>query len=192
MTSPTTAAQVHLENVHQWRAWLADHAATAGGVWLVSWRKPTGRPAIGYEDAVLVALAYGWIDSRQVRLDEQRSMLYFSPRLRGSGWARTNKLRIERLRREGRMTPAGERIIAEAQADGSWTLLDEVEDLVVPPDLADALAAHPAAADHWAAFPPSTRRRLLEWIVQARQPSTRRRRVEQTAVAAAVGKPALP
>jgi uncharacterized protein YdeI (YjbR/CyaY-like superfamily) len=181
------AEEVHLETRDEWRAWLAAHHHTAAGVWLVSWRRPTGRPAVAYDDAVCEALAFGWIDSTNGTVDADRTRQYFSPRRRGSGWARTNKRRIAALEAAGLMTEAGRRVIRAAQDDGSWTLLDDVEDLVVPPDLAAALAAH-AAREQWDAFPASARRALLVWIVTAKRPPTRERRVVETARAAAEGR----
>jgi uncharacterized protein YdeI (YjbR/CyaY-like superfamily) len=106
------------------------------------------------------------------------------PRRASSGWARTNKTRIERLERDGLMTDAGRAVIDRAKADGSWTLLDAVEDLTVPADLAEALASHGQAATNFEAFPRSARRAILAWIAQARRPETRRRRIEETAVRA--------
>jgi uncharacterized protein YdeI (YjbR/CyaY-like superfamily) len=86
------------------------------------------------------------------------------------------------------MTDAGRRVVQTAQDDGSWTLLDEVEDLVVPPDLAAALDSFPDARRHWDAFPPGVRRALLTWIVTAKRPATREKRVAQTAAEAAEGR----
>ncbi|MBP2458384.1 uncharacterized protein YdeI (YjbR/CyaY-like superfamily) [Clavibacter michiganensis] len=114
-------------------------------------------------------------------------MLYFTPRKPTSAWSRPNKQRVDRLRAEGLMLPAGEAVIAAAVANGAWTLLDEVEDLIVPPDLVEALARHPQARRNWDAFPPSARRGILEWIVQARRPETRERRVRETARLAGQG-----
>ncbi|HSK97087.1 MAG TPA: YdeI/OmpD-associated family protein [Euzebyales bacterium] len=181
------AERVHAETVEDWARWLEDNHARGTGVWLVSWRGHTGRPAVGYEDAVVEALRFGWVDSRGARLDDDRSMLWFSPRRRGSGWARTNKRRIAQLEAEGRLEPAGRAVVEAARRDGTWTLLDDVEDLVVPDDLAAAFARHPGSRERWDAFPPSGRRAILEWIVQARQAPTRARRIEQTAELAARG-----
>jgi uncharacterized protein YdeI (YjbR/CyaY-like superfamily) len=114
-------------------------------------------------------------------------MLYFSPRKPRSGWSRPNKERVARLEAAGAMQPAGAAVVAQARADGSWTLLDEVEDLVVPDDLAAAFDAHLGSREQWDAFPPSARRGILEWIVQARKPETRAARVGETARLAAVG-----
>jgi uncharacterized protein YdeI (YjbR/CyaY-like superfamily) len=182
------AEEVHLETREQWRAWLTAHHETAASVWLVSWRRQTGRPAVSYDDAVCEALAFGWIDSTAGTVDAERSRMYFAPRRRGSGWARSNKQRLEALERDGLMTEAGRRVVRAAQADGSWTLLDDVEDLVVPADLAAAFEAHPGARAHWDAFPPGARRALLTWIVTAKRPATREKRVAETAAAAAEGR----
>jgi uncharacterized protein YdeI (YjbR/CyaY-like superfamily) len=186
-SSPAQRERVHLERRADWRAWLARHAADSDGVWLVSWRNGSGRPAMTYDEAVEEALCFGWVDSRAGRLDDDRSMLRFTPRRPGSAWSRSNKQRVERLLEQGRMTEAGLRLVEQARRDGSWTLLDDVEDLVVPDDLAAALGQRPPAREHWDSFPRSVRRGILEWIVSAKRPETRRRRVLETAERAAVG-----
>ncbi|WEO77575.1 YdeI/OmpD-associated family protein [Cryobacterium sp. SO2] len=180
--------RVHPEDRLAWRAWLAEHHLVRSGVWLVTWRQASGMPVLGYDEAVLEALAVGWVDSKGSRLDDRRTMLYFAPRRRGSSWSRPNKLRIERLRQEGLMRPAGEAAVRSAEADGSWTRLDEVEDLIVPPDLAAALAAFAGARANWDAFPRSPRRAILEWIVLAKRPETRAARIQATAEAASLNK----
>ena len=114
-------------------------------------------------------------------------MLWFAPRKRRSGWSRPNKERIARLEAEGRMAPAGRAVLEAAKADGSWTLLDDVEDLVVPPDLAAAFARHPGSAEQFEAFPRSAKRGILEWIVQAKTAGTRDKRIEEAARLAAQG-----
>ncbi len=133
------------------------------------------------------ALRYGWIDSTQRKLDAERNMQWFAPRRPNSSWARSNKLRIERLEREGRLEEAGREAVEAARANGSWELLDSVEDLVVPDDLAAALDARPGAREHWERFTPSQRRMLLWWIVSAKRTATRERRVTETADKAALG-----
>jgi uncharacterized protein YdeI (YjbR/CyaY-like superfamily) len=153
----------------------------------VLWRKQSGRTALTYEEAVQEALCFGWIDSKGSKLDDERTMLWMSPRKRGSGWARTNKVRIEQLLADGLMTPAGLALVEEAKRDGSWTLLDDVENLVVPDDLAAALDAHPGARDRWEGLSRSVRRAALEQIVQAKRPETRARRVAETARLTAEG-----
>jgi uncharacterized protein YdeI (YjbR/CyaY-like superfamily) len=138
-----------------------------------------------YEEAVEEALCFGWVDSRGGRLDERRTRQFYTPRKPGSGWATTNKARVERLQAAGLMAPAGLAAIERAKANGSWTMLDDVENLVVPDDLVAALAAAPPAAANWAAFPPPSRRLMLEWIRQAKRPETRAARIAETAALAA-------
>jgi uncharacterized protein YdeI (YjbR/CyaY-like superfamily) len=175
------AERVHPATRSAWRAWLTSHHESSTGVWFVSWRKHAGKSGPGYEDAVEEALCFGWIDSVARKLDEDRTMLWFSPRKAGSGWARPNKERVERLTTTGLMTPTGQRVIDAARADGSWTLLDDIENLVVPDDLAEALDGRPAARQNWEAFPRSARRSILAWIVQAKRDTTRAVRIEETA-----------
>ena len=178
---------VLVESRAQWRGWLAEHAAGSPGCWAVTWRRGSGRPVVAYEDLVEEALCVGWVDSTARRVDEQRSALRSTPRKRGSGWARTNKERFARLEAAGLMRPAGQAVVAAARADGSWTLLDDVEALREPPDLGAELDARPVARAAWDAFPPSARRALLAWIVQAKRPETRARRIAETADRATAG-----
>lgn len=170
-----------------WRAWLIAHHATARGVWLVTYRTSSGRPRLAYDAAVEEALCVGWIDSTGGTLDAERGLLWFAPRSPRSGWAGSNKARIERLRAAGLMLPAGLATVAEAKRRGTWTLLDDAEALVVSPDLADALDTQPLARSNWDATSPSSRRTWLGWIAQARRPETRARRIAETARLAALG-----
>jgi uncharacterized protein YdeI (YjbR/CyaY-like superfamily) len=117
-------------------------------------------------------LCFGWVDSKPDKLDALRTMLYFAPRKVGSAWSRPNKQRIERLLAVGQMHPAGQAKIDAARADGSWTLLDAVEDLVIPADLGAALDRPPEARQPFEAFPRSAKRGILEWIAQAKRPET--------------------
>jgi uncharacterized protein YdeI (YjbR/CyaY-like superfamily) len=163
-----------------WRAWLEEHHNTVPGAWLVNYRKATGKTAVSYDEAVEEALAFGWIDSKANPLDGERYLQMFTPRRPGSPWSRSNKERVARLERDGRMTPAGRALVEAAKRDGSWTKLDAVENLEVPPDLAEALAAHPRAEKHFAAFSPSARRHILGWIANAKRPETRAKRIAET------------
>lgn len=165
----------------EWRAWLERNHDRSDGVWLVSYKKAAGKPTVTYPEAVEEALCFGWIDSKPGKLDDERTMLWYSPRKPGSGWARTNKERIERLMAEGRMTPAGLAKIEAAKADGSWTRLDSSEAMEVPADLEAALASYPDAARHFHAFPPGVRKAILQWISLAKKPETRAARIDETA-----------
>jgi uncharacterized protein YdeI (YjbR/CyaY-like superfamily) len=179
--APDGREAVHLETVAEWHIWLEEHHRRREGVWLVQWKRRTGKPAIPYEDVVREALCFGWIDSTYRSLDDERGMLWWSPRRRGSLWARTNKERVARLEASGRMTDAGRAAVERAKADGSWAILESVEDLIVPDDLADALAARTGADEQWAAMPPTAMRAYLLWIVTAKRSETRVRRVQEAA-----------
>ena len=167
-----------------WRAWLEANHATTTGAWLVTWRKGHG-PVLDYGEAVEEALCFGWVDSTGGRFDDRRTKLYFAPRKPRSVWSASNKARVERLSAAGLMRAAGLEAIERAKSNGSWTALDEVEQGIVPPDLAAALEAHPPAAERFAAFPWSARRAILIWVGDAKKPETRAARVLETAVRAA-------
>ncbi|PRY69953.1 uncharacterized protein YdeI (YjbR/CyaY-like superfamily) [Glaciihabitans tibetensis] len=192
MPFPDDAPRRHFEHENQWRDWLENNHATASGLFVVSWRASTGRPAIGYAKMVEQALCFGWVDSRQIRLDNERTMLWFTPRRPGSGWSRTNKERVQRLAESGQMRPAGQVAVTTAQADGSWEKLDSINNLELPPDLTGEFARHPGASTAFDEFPRSVRRGILEWIAAAKTPTTRARRIEETAMKAAKGERAHP
>ncbi len=176
-----------MESRPAWRSWLAEHHATSPGVWLVRWRKDSGNPHLPYDDVVDEALCFGWVDSQPRSLDEQRSQLRVTPRKPGSRWSAVNRTRVERLTAAGLMHPAGLAVVAAAQADGTWTALDQVERLVEPDDLRVLLDGDPVARREWDAFPRSTRRAILEWLSTAKTDATRRKRLERIVSDAAEG-----
>ncbi|SNS42471.1 Uncharacterized conserved protein YdeI, YjbR/CyaY-like superfamily, DUF1801 family [Geodermatophilus pulveris] len=133
------AGRVHAADRSAWRSWLADDAATSGGVWLVYDKGPGRR--LGYDDVVEEALCSGWVDSRPGSLDDARAVLDVAPRRPRSNWSRENRERVARLRATGLMTPAGEAVVAAAEVSGAWTAPDAVEDLTEPDDLRAARVA---------------------------------------------------
>ena len=176
---------VHPKTRAEWRRWLARHHARAEGVWFVMYKQASGKARMGYDAAVEEALCFGWIDSRTRALDDERSMLWMAPRRPRTGWSKANKARVERLLAGGRIAPAGLAKIEAARADGSWGLLDGVESLEVPADLAKALKASKGDA-FFAKFPPGVRKQLLEWVRSAKKPGTRAKRVAEIARLAAM------
>lgn len=176
--------RVEVSSRAEWRAWLESHHRRTTGIWLVTYKAADAR-YVSYADVVEEALCFGWIDSLPRKLDAARTMLLVSPRRAGSAWSKVNKDRVEGLLARGLMMPAGLDRVATAKCDGSWAKLDLVDALVIPDDLAAALAALPLASAHWDAFPPSIRRGILEWIEQAKRPETRAERVRATAEGAA-------
>jgi uncharacterized protein YdeI (YjbR/CyaY-like superfamily) len=172
---------VHPLTRAEWRAWLEQNHTRKEGIWLVTYKKTTGKPRVEYDESVEEALCFGWIDSKGNKLDEERSLLWFAPRKKGSNWAAPNKVRVKRLIAAGLMTPAGLAKIDAAKADGSWSALDAVEALEVPQDLAAALGSYSVAGQNFEAFPRSAKRAILEWIANAKRPETRAKRIEETA-----------
>ena len=172
------------------RVWLQDNHESAPGIWLVSWRRDELGPRIAYEELVEEVLCFGWIDSTAMTVDADRSAIRLTPRRSGSVWSRPNKIRLERLLGTDLMTPAGIAVIERAKVDGSWTFLDEVEDLVVPDDLAAALESA-GASRQFEALTPGRRKQLLFWIKSAKRNATRDDRIARTVAAAGQGRSAL-
>lgn len=179
----------HAETRAQWRAWLAANHEDPDlrGVWFCSWKRDTGRPSVSYDDMVEEALCFGWVDSTMSSLDDERSLQLVTRRKAKSTWASSNKERVARLRAAGLMTPAGEEAIAVAQANGWWSILDSVEALEEPDDLAEALDADRRARDHWDDFPDSARKAMLWWVKSAARDDTRLRRIAAIVAKAAMG-----
>lgn len=180
-----TLQTVDLTDRAAWRDWLAAHHTQPEGVWLVLYNKASGRRLLTYEEAVEEALCFGWIDSLPRKLNEASFKLLFTPRKKGSGWSAVNKRRLEKLEAAGMLMPAGLAKIAAAKQDGSWTSLDAAEALEMPEDLTQALAANPTAQANFAAFPPSARKQILQYLSSARRPETRQQRLARVVARAA-------
>jgi uncharacterized protein YdeI (YjbR/CyaY-like superfamily) len=180
-TLEAAANCIHPTTLLQWRRWLSKNHGRQEGIWLISFKKETGRPRMQYAEAVEEAICFGWVDSLPRKLDAERSMLWFAPRKPGSAWSKINKGRVVRLTAQGRMQPAGQAKVDAAKKDGSWRALDNVEKLVIPRDLEAALGAHGRAAFCFEHFPRSVKRGILEWIQKAKKTETRAKRIEETA-----------
>jgi uncharacterized protein YdeI (YjbR/CyaY-like superfamily) len=176
-----------------WRAWLAAHHGSAGRVWLLIHKKHVDEPSVTYDAAVEEALCWGWIDGLTNRWDERSYAVRFTPRKPGSAWSETNVARVERMIAEGLMTPAGQALVDEAKRRGTWDEAASARLEVTPPDLEAALAAEPAAAARWRTWAPSHRRMYTYWVLDAKRPETRARRVAETVRRAEAGlKPGVP
>ncbi|WIX84918.1 YdeI/OmpD-associated family protein [Amycolatopsis sp. DG1A-15b] len=169
---------LEVSSAAEWRAWLAAPGETS--VWLVIRRKGSAVPGVRIHEAMEQALCFGWIDSKALRRDAESTYLCFTPRKPGSTWSRVNRERISRLTAAGLMAPAGQAMVDLARRTGTWDVLAEAQDGVVPADLRGAFAAEATARRCFEAFPPSSRRLILEWIAKAKRPETRRRRIATT------------
>jgi uncharacterized protein YdeI (YjbR/CyaY-like superfamily) len=176
----TTPDIVEPATREQWREWLDAHAASAAEVWLVIPHARSGRPGISHREAIEEALCFGWIDSLARRHDDSSWRQRFSPRRPAAAWSNVNRELVEQLTAEGRMTPAGQAAVDLAKRTGTWSVLADAQNGVVPDDLRAALDADPAAAAGFAALSPSARRAALESIARAVRPQTRRRRIAAT------------
>ena len=179
MTTPPPNS-VHPKSRAEWRKWLEENQARKEGIWLISYKKDTGKPRFDYDESVEEALCFGWVDSKPAKLDEERSMLWFAPRKPKTNWSKLNKDRVEKMIKAGLMAPAGLAKVEAAKKDGSWNALDGVEALEIPPDLAKALSKNKTAREYFEAFPRSVKRGILEWILNAKRPETRAKRIEET------------
>ncbi len=177
--------QVEVTSADQLRTWLQAHHDRSRGIWLVTYKKAAGPKHLPYEEIVREALCWGWIDTKGRALDDQRTQLLITPRRPTSKWSRPNKQRVAELESSGRMAAPGRAVVEAAKASGTWTALDDVENLIEPPELAAALNADAEARKNWDAFPRSTRRATLEWIAAAKRPVTLENRIAETVELAA-------
>ncbi len=175
-------------NRQEWRRWLEENHCTKPAVGLICYKKSAGIPTINWSDAVDEALCFGWIDNTRVSIGEDRFIQYFGKRKPKSAWSRINKEKVTRLIKEGLMTPAGYESIETARKNGSWNLLDEVEDLVVPDDLLSAFENRPGAGAFFHGLSKSVRKAMLQWLVLARKPETRLKRISEITDYAATGR----
>ena len=174
------AEQVEVASRAELREWLSLNNKRRNGVWLVSHKKVSTN-YLPYDDLVEECLCFGWVDSLPRALDDTRSMRYIAPRKPGSAWSKVNKARVTSLLERGLMAPSGLALIEQAKEDGTWSLLDDVDNGIAPPDLLEELSKFSNAKKHFDAFPPSSKKIILEWIKMAKRPETRTKRIRDTA-----------
>lgn len=172
------------ETVAQWRQWLMENHHRDQGIWLIQHNKKSGRPSISWSDAVDEALCFGWIDSLKKKLNEESSIQYFGKRKSKSTWSKINKQKIEKLTAENRMSQAGLDCITIAKENGSWEILDSVEELIIPEDLALELSARPNATEFFQSLSKSIKKMMLYWVISAKRPETRQKRILEIAESA--------
>lgn len=170
-----------------WREWLAAHHQMRTQVWLLLHKKHAQEPGVRYDEAVEEALCWGWIDGLTKSWDERSYAVRFTPRRPGSVWSESNVERVGRMIAEGRMTPAGMALVEEARRRGTWDQAASGRLDATPPDLEAALTGVPAALERWDAWPASPRRQYVYWVLEAKRPETRARRIADVVRRAAAG-----
>ena len=171
----TTLETVCPTSQQDWRQWLQANHQTQNSVWLIYYKKNSGMPTLSWSQAVDEALCFGWIDSTAKPIDDKKFMQFFCKRKPNSVWSKINKEKVQRLIDLGLMTPAGFDSIEKAKQNGSWVILDEVEELNIPQDLEDALQSQPNAKAYFESLSRSVKKSMLQWLVLAKRPETRQK-----------------
>ena len=172
------------KNPEQWRDWLRENHMRENGIWVLQYNKKSNKQTISWSDAVDEALCFGWIDSLKKKLNEESSIQYFGKRKPKSTWSKINKQKIEKLTIENRMSQPGLDIIQIAKENGSWEILDSVEELLIPNDLAVELSNRENATEFFHSLSRSVKKMMLQWIILAKRPETRQKRIVEIAEAA--------
>lgn len=162
-----------------WRKWLVKNHLSKQSVWLIYYKKKSNISSLNWSEAVEEALCFGWIDSKAKPLDGEKFMQFFSRRKPNGTWSKINKEKIKLLLAAGKMAPAGLEIIERAKQNGSWTILDEVEELILPKDLIKEFKTRPGSKAYFLSLSKSTRKAMLQWLVLAKLPETRQKRINE-------------
>ncbi len=169
--------ELYFKNDIEWRTWLHDNHFKSSGVYLIFYKVDSGIPSMRWEEAVKIALCYGWIDSTVKKIDNERRRQYFSPRKPKSVWSKLNKSYIENLITQNQMHKSGLAAVEIAKKNGSWSALDDVENLIIPKDLQDRFDSNPLAFMNYKNFSPSYRKAYLYWLHHAKRSETRQKRI---------------
>ena len=170
----------HFNSISEWKNWLTENHEDEKTIWIILQKKASKKQGIRYEEAVLEAVAHGWIDGKMKSLNKDEFKQRITPRRRNSIWSLSNKKRAERLISEGRMTPAGMKAVEEAKSNGRWeNATSSARGAVdVPDDLVQALKKNETAYNNFESFPPSARFMYIHWINEAKRQKTRERRIK--------------
>lgn len=169
----------------EWRLWLKENHSLKLAVWLIYYKKKCDMPTVTWSEAVDEALCFGWIDSKAKPLDEEKSMRFFCKRKPNSVWSKINKGKVQQLIDEGLITQAGYKSIETAKQNGSWIILDDVEELKIPKDLEKEFKTKRGSKDFFLSLSKSVRKSILQWLVLAKRPETRQKRIYEIAELAA-------
>ncbi|WP_405207519.1 YdeI family protein [Aquimarina sp. LLG6339-5] len=172
-----TKPELYFKNDQEWRRWLHENHTSSEGIYLIFYKVESKQPSMRWEEAVKVALCYGWIDSTVKKLDNEKRRQYFCPRKPKSVWSKVNKTYIMELIKNNLMQDSGLKSISIAKDNGSWTALDNVENGVIPEDLQKAFNTNKIAYTNYSNFARSYRKSYLYWLNQAKRQETRDKRI---------------
>jgi uncharacterized protein YdeI (YjbR/CyaY-like superfamily) len=171
--------ELYVKNRVEWRKWLEDNHSIVQGIWLIYYKKSSGKPRIPYNEAVEEALCFGWIDGKIKRVNDDYYMQWFTPRRPGSRWSNLNMNRAQKLINEGRMRPAG--LVAYKETIKKPELIYDIKSetiLPVPDDLIEALKNNIVAYNNFKNFTPASRKLYLLWLTSAKREETRQGRIK--------------
>jgi len=171
--------EIYFENDTIWRVWLSKNHSSSNGLYLILYKVSSEMPSMRWEEAVRVALCYGWIDSTVKKIGEEKRRQLFTPRKVKSVWSKLNKTHIEDLIAMNLMHSSGLEKIENAKNDGTWTALDDVENLVIPEDLYLAFKENSKAYKNYKAFSMNYRKGYLYWLHSGKRKATREKRIAE-------------
>jgi uncharacterized protein YdeI (YjbR/CyaY-like superfamily) len=171
--------ELYFKTDAEWREWLHDHHLSSNGIYLIFYKVEHKNESMRWEEAVKVALCYGWIDSTVKSLGDGKRRQYFTPRNPKSVWSALNKKYIEQLIKEDLMHPSGVSKIEIGKLNGSWIALDDVENGIIPEDLQNEFDLNVKAFENYQNFAPSYRKSYLYWLNQAKREETRQKRITE-------------
>lgn len=177
------------KNREAWRDWLAKNHVDQKEVWLLIFKKKAGKECVAYNGAVEEALCFGWIDGKVKRIDEEKHVIRFTPRKPKSVWSESNKARVRKMIKAGKMTEAGLKLVKAAKRSGQWQKATEWANMdEVPADLEKALSDNDQARENFGNFASSYRKMYIGWILDAKRDETRQRRIRAVVNRAAQNK----
>ena len=163
----------------EWRDWLNENHLSKESIWLIHYKKSSAKPSVSWSDVVDEALCFGWIDSTRKSRDEESYIQFFTRRKPKSVWSKINKEKIKRLDEAGLIMPAGYKCIEIAKQNGSWTILDAVEEFIIPEDLELAFKTNPETKEYYLRLNKSSRKIILYRLVMAKREETRQKRIQE-------------
>ncbi len=175
-----TAEEIHVTSKHGWRAWLQKNHDAKKEVWLVFYKKQTGKSDISYDEAVEEALCFGWIDSIIKKIDDEKFVRKFTPRKPSSQWSESNKRRASKMINEGKMTEAGLALISQAKSRGIWQKRSRPQkEFTIPSYVEIALKSNEKALENFRKLAKSYKKQYVGWVDSAKKEETRKRRLAE-------------